>query len=196
MMEAAGWSMMNPGSIIGMVAFVVASSAWTAASATAAERQEPATAKSQEDPVRYSAQPADFSTVAVSPSLYFDSALALSGGAAVLVKLAGGCAHVCSGILALAEGEVGLFGYQLRLGGALSVIGEEFVRHVWFNFTGVSVAAAYLSRTRNFDRALDRREDYLGVTLSGAALLAVRFGVFSRLEGEGRLLTLALGAGF
>jgi hypothetical protein len=185
---------MNPRSIFGMTAFLVAYSAPTARHATAADHEEHA--EEQGKPIQYHPQPTDFSTVAISPSLDFDSALALSGGAAVLVKLSGGCAHVCGGLLALAEGEVGLFGYQVRLGGALSVIGEEFIRHVWFNFTGVSVAAAYLSRTKTFDRALDQREDYLGVTFSGAGLIALRLGVFNRQRAEGRLLTFALGVGF
>jgi len=165
-------------------------------STIAAEHDEHGPGDEQGEPVRYHPQPTDFSRFAISPSLYFDSALALSGGVAVLVKLSGGCAHVCSGMLALAEGEIGLFGYQARLGGALSVIGEEFIRHVWFNFTGVALAAAYLSRTKDFDHTLDQRENYMGLTLSGAGVVVLRFGVFNRLRSDGRLLTFALGVGF
>jgi hypothetical protein len=82
--------------------------------AMAAEYEGSATGEGQEMPTKYHSQPEDISTVAFSPSLYFDSALAVSGGAAVVIKLAGGCAHVCSGVFALVEGEVGLFGYQAR----------------------------------------------------------------------------------
>ena len=187
---------MRLGSLFVAAAMALAASVVEPARAVAEEPQNPDMRHTEEKPVKPATRPQAISTLAVSPSLFFDWGLALSGGAAVLVNISGGCAHLCGSLYALAEGEVGLFGYQLRTGGGFTVIGEEFIPHVWFNFVGMSVAGAYLSRSRNFDRKLAEREDYWGITLSGAAGLAIRFGVYSRLKSEGRLLTFALGFGF
>jgi hypothetical protein len=134
--------------------------------------------------------------VALSPSLHLDSALAVSAGLGLLVKLDGACHHEgCDGLFALADAEAGLFGQQLRIGANLSTV-VPVLPWVLFDFLGLTVTGAYLRRTRNFDGRLAEAEEYLGATFGLSVLLvSVRVGVYHGLD-QGFLGSGSLGVGF
>lgn len=134
--------------------------------------------------------------VALSPSLWYDSALKGSVGVAILTRVFGDCGHACGGHFVVANGEVGMHGQQVRLGYSVGYVAPVLTRYLILNGVGGSLAVAYLRRTETFAGSLARPENYLGANLGFGVLVSVRVGAYQQVNGGSSLFTAAIGFGF